>query len=266
MNDATSPASLHDLLQGRLGSVMRIPVRDSRLTCRVCLGPLSRPGLAMCWQCRRHALRAGRDGWRLADRVIALTHSVDGEQSNVDMHRYKALASDEERFTTDAWQRLSLLVAAFGLRHAVCLDAASRLPVSRVTTVPSLRGRPGPHPLAALTAHLPRAWRPAPLVPALHVPEQVRRLLDPRHFTVTDPGGVAGRHVCVFEDTWVRGGHAQSAAAALHAAGAAEVTILTIARRLAPSYAQNRAFIEDRRQDYALDHCPVSPGSCPAPD
>ncbi|MFE9536481.1 hypothetical protein [Streptomyces sp. NPDC006691] len=98
------------------------------------------------------------------------------------------------------------------------------------------------------------------------MPEQVRRLLNPRHFTVADPGGVAGRHVCVLEDTWVRGGHAQSAAAALAAAGAADVTVLTIARRLAPSYALNRAFIEGTRQDYALDHCPVSPGPCSAPD
>ncbi|MCX4680534.1 hypothetical protein OG413_35565 [Streptomyces sp. NBC_01433] len=208
---------------------------------------------------------AKREGWQLADRVVPLTYSVDGEQSNLDMHRYKALTSDEERFATDAWQRLSLLVTAFGLRHVDCLDAASRQPVSRLTTVPSLRGRPGPHPLDALTAHLPRSWRPAPLIPSLHVPDQVRRTLDPRHFTVADPGGVTGRHVCVLEDTWVRGGHAQSAAAALRAAGAVEVTILPIARRLAPSFAQNRAFIEGTQQDYALDHCPVTPGPCPAP-
>ena len=56
------------------------------------------------------------------------------------------------------------------------------------------------------------------------------RVLDPQLFYV-DSDQVSG-HVVIVEDSWVTGANAQSAAIALHQAGADYVTILSVARLL----------------------------------
>jgi hypothetical protein len=254
---------LRALIRDRLGAIMHNPVRQPYATCVVCVAPLSKPTFQTCWECKRHRTL----GWRLADRVVALTYSLEGQQSNIDMHRYKERMSDERRFASDAWQRLSLLVVGFGLWHADCLGRVSKEPVTGVVTVPSLRGRPGPHPLRGLTDYLPRSWRQFELMPTVSIDcAASRRSFDPTHFAVKNPSTVAKRHLVVFEDTWVRGGHAQSAAAALKAAGASEVTVVTIARRLSPGYGPSRRFIETQLLDgreYDVTVCPVTGGACP---
>ncbi|RCG31336.1 hypothetical protein DQ384_11530 [Sphaerisporangium album] len=70
----------------------------------------------------------------------------------------------------------------------------------------------------------------------------------------------------IFEDTWVQGGHAQSAAATVLMSGAAEVTIVTIARRVRNN--QRSPGEEALRNalptsEYTLDICPVTGRSCP---
>lgn len=182
------------------------------------------------------------------------------------MYEYKNRAPGRPT-SNDAWQRLSLLVAGFTLWHADCLDAVSLGPVSAVASVPSLRGRRGPHPLDELVAYLPRPWQPTPLR-AIRVSSdhRERRTLNPAHFKVADPAAVRRRHVVVLEDTWVTGGHAQSAAAALLLSGAAEVTVLPLARRLSATFQDNISFVADQvdgGQEYTIDICPVTGDACP---
>ncbi|WJY74064.1 hypothetical protein CCANI_01010 [Corynebacterium canis] len=55
------------------------------------------------------------------------------------------------------------------------------------------------------------------------------RTLDSTMFSCTEVSG----HVLVIEDSWVTGSNAQSAAAAVHAAGASYVTLLAVARMVA---------------------------------
>lgn len=262
MTGSGAQKELRNLIRDRLGAIMHNPIREEYVTCEVCLTPLSRVGFRICWECNQQH----RSGLPLAHRVIALTYSVDGQQSNLDMHRYKAPMSDERRFASDAWQRLSLLVVGFGLWHAACLESVCRLPITGLVTVPSLRGR-DPHPLAGLSVYLPSTWEQIELLATKRSDCAAdRRSLQPAHFSILDPAAVEGRHIVVFEDTWVRGGHAQSASAALRAAGAAEVTVLTIARRLAPSFAPTREFIDRRLhggREYDVDVCPVTGASCP---
>ncbi|MEU6716303.1 hypothetical protein ABZ897_32970 [Nonomuraea sp. NPDC046802] len=80
---------------------------------------------------------------------------------------------------------------------------------------------------------------------------------------------MVGEHIVVVEDTWVQGGHAQSAAATLLLAGAAEVTIVVIARRIRTDF--QRSFMEASLQEiltdreYSLDICPVTGGDCQWP-
>ena len=81
-----------------------------------------------------------------------------------------------------------------------------------------------------------------------------------------DPVAVAGKHIVVLEDTWVQGGHAQSAAAALLLAGALEVTIVVVARRIRTDFQRSlmeaslQRILTDR--EYSLDICPVTGGDC----
>ncbi|WP_157641159.1 hypothetical protein [Longispora albida] len=55
-----------------------------------------------------------------------------------------------------------------------------------------------------------------------------RRALHPGQFTARD--NLSGHRVILIEDTWVQGGHAQSAAHALKNAGADTVVIIAIGR------------------------------------
>src|SRR5262249_2257122 len=82
--------------------------------------------------------------------------------------------------------------------------------------VPSGRGRPGLHPLQALV----RGCLVLPWVPLLARPgaDTWGRALDPGRFSA--PHSLTGQAVLLLDDTWVSGGTAQSAAAALKRAGA----------------------------------------------
>ena len=69
------------------------------------------------------------------------------------------------------------------------------------------------------------------------------------------------------DDTWARGGHAQSAVLALRAAGAARVSVLVAARWINEDFGANATFIRglaDRDYDPAV--CPWTGSVCPPPD
>ncbi|MEO3799097.1 hypothetical protein [Nonomuraea sp. B1E8] len=182
------------------------------------------------------------------------------------MYRYKEPMPDRYRLRNPSYQRLLLLLIGFAEAHAHCLSALAPKPVTGMAVVPSLRGRVGTHPLATLGAVLPGHWEKIDLHAARDVPEAERRQLRPEHFTVPDPAAAAGQHIVVLEDTWVQGGHAQSAASALLLAGASEVTIVVIARRIRPDFgrpelkASLQRIVADR--EYSLECCPVTGDVC----
>ncbi|WP_433512673.1 hypothetical protein ACQP2T_54675 [Nonomuraea sp. CA-143628] len=78
-----------------------------------------------------------------------------GTQADRDMYRYKDPMPEAQRLRNPSFQRLLLLLIGFADAHASCLDIVSPKSVSGMAVVPSLRGRPGIHPLAALAAALP---------------------------------------------------------------------------------------------------------------
>jgi len=89
------------------------------------------------------------------------------------------------------------------------------------------------------------------------------RDLDPRHFRAAVPLP-AGAHVLLVDDTWARGGHAQSAVLALRAAGAARVSVLVAARWINEAYGGNAAFIRGLAgRDYDPAICPWTGAACP---
>ncbi|WP_433512669.1 hypothetical protein ACQP2T_54655 [Nonomuraea sp. CA-143628] len=112
----------------------------------------------------------------------------------------------------------------------------------------------------------PGHWARVELNAAREIPETQRREARSDHFIVPDPAVVAGQRIVVLEDTWVQGGHSQSAAAALLLAGASEVTVVVVARRIRPDFrsslleASLQRILTDR--EYSLDICPITGSGC----
>jgi hypothetical protein len=134
------------------------------------------------------------------------------------------------------------------------------LPVTHWAIVPSLPAKPGEHPLRSLVInHAPKQ--------EVHLTAsagtQRPRDIDPTHFTCTaqlPPGS----HVLLIDDTWVTGGHAQSAALALRNAGAAKVSILVVARWIKEDFGDNKKFINELgSHDYDPRIRPWTSGTCP---
>ena len=194
-------------------------------TCQVCLGPVH-AGFARCYQCD---LAKSEAGDLLADAVVPVGYAVKGEQLATDLRVYK---SDRDG-AADAAQRLRSMLAAFlrdqgsGLWRAAGMAAAP----SAVAVVPSGRGRPGAHPLTGIVAScvdLP-VTRLAVRLPA----QPCRRGISLGWLSV---GVLAARaDVLLVDDTWVSGGSAQSAAAALKLAGARTVALVVLGRHVDPA-------------------------------
>jgi hypothetical protein len=113
--------------------------------------------------------------------------------------------------------------------------------------VPSGQGRPGPHPLLGIVA----ACMDLPIVPlsaASGAAVRSRGLGDGvavGWLTVGDP--VAAVDVLLVDDTWVSGASAQSAAAALKAAGARRVALVVLGRHVDPADPRSAEFLRGLR-------------------
>jgi len=217
--------------------------------CRTCRGPV-RPGYARCYQCGRHRREAGG---LLADAVTPISYAVRGGPLAADLWRYKSPAAG----AAAARARLRVLLLVFLRDHGECVwrEAGMARP-DMVAVVPSGRGRPGPHPLRELTAgylSLPAAGLSVRQGAAVRGREMNIAWLRPDH-------PVRGASVLLIEDTWVSGGSAQSAAAALKLAGAARVAVVALGRHLDPADRRSgplASSLRDRRPWLAA--CAVHP-------
>ena len=253
MADPEAVARLSAILVARAGGYLRNTVRQELITCAVCATPVT--GFRLCYQCQRRRGRAG-----LADATGFLTYAVAGRQSGYVMQGYKARPPVAEHRTI-----VSLLVLLGLARHGEC--AGTSVPLTHWATVPSLPAQPGEHPLHAIVTRLAPGHEVV-LTAAEDV--EYARDLDPRHFRATAPLP-AGAHVLLVDDTWARGGHAQSAVLALRTAGAARVSVLVAARWINEAFGANAAFLNgltDRDYDPAIcpwtgDGCAASPEPAP---
>ncbi|MEV0275064.1 hypothetical protein AB0I22_01570 [Streptomyces sp. NPDC050610] len=254
--DGRAARSAEIIARTRFTDHFLAPVRAARGICAVCAGPLADGG-ALCSACAAHRRQAQELGAETADRAVFVAYSVAGSQSDWDMHRYKAASPGP---ANPSWMRTAGLAAHFGVMHRACLDAGRFGPVDAFAVVPSLGGRPTPHPLETLAAYL------LPRLPAVALSAAAgdrgdsdqRRVFQHDFFAVSDHEAVCGRHIVLVDDTWVTGSHLQSAAAALRQAGAVRVTGLILARRLRPDWGTNADFISERLvRPYDVAVCPV---------
>jgi hypothetical protein len=206
--------------------------------CRTCRGPVQ-AGFARCYQCD---LAHARCGGLLADVVAPVAYAVKGGRLAGDLWRYKSGAAG----ATEAGARLAAMLAGYLRGHddqvwrAAGMAAAPEL----VAVVPSGQGRPGPHPLLGIVA----SCVDVPVVSLSSAPGGAARrrgLGDGVGVGWPRVGGgpVAGADVLLVDDTWVSGASAQSAAAALKAAGARRVALVVIGRHVDPADPRSAQFL-----------------------
>jgi hypothetical protein len=163
--------------------------------------------------------------------------AVRGGPLAEDLRRYK---SDRALGAPEAAARLREALAAF-LRDkgdALWREAGMNAGPSAVAVVPSGQGRPGAHPLLSIV----QSCVDLPLIPLSTVPGVVHiRGVDVDWLQVT--GSAAGADVLVVDDTWVSGGSAQSASAALKLAGARRVAIVVLGRHINPAHPSSARFL-----------------------
>ena len=215
------------------------------MDCRTCRGPVQ-AGFARCYQCDlAHARCAGL----LADVVAPVAYAVKGGRLAGDLWRYKSGAAG----ATEAGARLAAMLARFLREHSdqVWRAAGMIAGPGLAAVVPSGQGRPGAHPLAGIVA----SCVDVPIVPLSTAPgatARARGLADGvAAGWLTVGGAVAGADVLLVDDTWVSGASAQSAAAALKAAGARRVALVVIGRHVDPADPRSSEFLRTLRSQSA---------------
>jgi len=199
-------------------------------------------GFARCYQCD---LAHGRFGGLLADVVVPVAYAVKGGQLAADLWRYKSGLPG----TAEAGARLTAMLSGFLREHAsrVWRSAGMVGGPGLVAVVPSGQGRLGTHPLLGIVAacvDMPVA----PLLVARGAPGRARGLGDGLAVDwLTVAGPVPGADVLLVDDTWVSGGSAQAAAAALKMAGARRVALVVLGRHVDPADPRSAEFLRALR-------------------
>jgi len=190
--------------------------------CALCRGPV-RPGFARCYQCARHDLLGPG---LLADAVVPISYAVKGTGFAASLWQYKSRPAPSVAAQTS----LLALLLAFLHDHGSCVWRQAGMPApGRLAVVPTGCGRPGPHPLLALSAPYLRL----PVTRLVIRPGEQGRDPNPNRFSAERTG--PGASVLLLEDTWVSGASAQSAAAALKRAGARHVALVVLGRHIDPA-------------------------------
>ena len=158
------------------------------------------------------------------------------------------------------WTAAATWVVWFLTRHGACAQNPAGRSVDWMwATVPSARsGRTGEHPLHLIVRQVwgtTHAEAPLALAPGA---ERQARDYAPAKFTA---GPIKpGSHVILIDDSWTTGANVQSAATALKAAGAGQVSAMVLARLLNDTWEPNRQFIASGGLRSSFD-----PSACPWP-
>ncbi len=221
--------------------------------CRVCFNLTD--GYERCYACAH--------GGRSLDAVAPISYSVAGEQLHHVLSTYKR-RSDRigRRFGVELaavlWRHLAAHEQC--VAHAVGIDA-----FSIVTTVPSGDAqRDAAHPLHAIVGELVgpvrdrhrRALRRSALPSGAH------------EFSVgkfEPTADVTGESVLVIDDTWTTGANAQSAAAALKAAGAVRVAAVVVGRYVNRDWRHNDRSLGGLARPFDWSRCALCAPSEAAP-
>jgi predicted amidophosphoribosyltransferase len=202
-------------------------------------------GYELCYACAR--------GHPMLDAMAPISYSVAREQLHHALASYKRLDGEVAR-------RLGAILAAilwrFLAEHETCLArAAATERFELVTTVPSGdRTRDERYPLRWIAGELvgPTRCRYERLLRRSEAPV-ARREFNPEKFVATR--AIDGRSVLLIDDTWTTGASAQSAAAALRAAGAKRTAVVVIGRHLNREWHENDRRLRGIAQPFDWTKC-----------
>jgi hypothetical protein len=178
--------------------------------------------------------------------MAPIGYAVRGGPLAEDLRQYK---SDRVASAEAATARLRALLATFlaGRGDSVWAAAGMAAGPTAVAVVPSGQGRLGPHPLVGIV----RSCVDLPLTRLAIAPEESHsRGVNPGWVRVGDP--VTDADVLVVDDTWVSGGSAQSAAAALKLAGARRVAVVVLGRHVNPADPRSAALLAALGTDHKV--------------
>jgi hypothetical protein len=231
------------------GNFMLGPRRGPEV-CDTCFN-LTR-GYERCYACAH--------GHASLDAMVPISYSIGGEQLHHVLASYKRLPGRvPRRFTVELAAVLWRFVAA----HEACVsNAAGTTGFGLVTTVPSSNWeRDAHHPLREIVGTLaaPTRGRFERVLVRAPTPSATRTF-DPTKYTPTRP--LDGEAVLLIDDTWTTGANAQSAAAALKAAGAATVAAVVIGRHLNREWHQNDRRLRRIPRPFDWEHCALC-APCP---
>jgi predicted amidophosphoribosyltransferase len=143
-------------------------------------------------------------------------------------------------------------------RHETCLAAAAGAGhFELVTTVPSgEREREQLHPLPQIVGRLTGPTRARYRRLLRRSPKPVAsRILDSEKYEAV--GSLQGESILLVDDTWTTGASAQSAAAALKAAGAGSVAALVIGRHVNREWGRNDQHLRALPAPFDWSVCPL---------
>ncbi len=211
------------------------------------------PGYRLCYPCRN-----GRDeyGRRLAGVVVPIALAVKRQQFAHELWHYKYDVDERVRRRLEI--RLAAVLWRFLGQHEAHIAAAVGVPrFDIVTTVPGTRPREGGHPLVhivgTLVGQTRDRYQPA-LAPGLDVSAEGRAVLTGRYRATQALAGDPA--VLLIDDTWTTGGRAQSAAIALHDAGAAQVAVVVLGRHFDRSFGSGETYYQQAKaRRFTWDSC-----------
>ncbi len=196
------------------------------------------------------------------DAMAPISYSIGGEQLHHALVGYKRYTGWPARYLTAGlaavlWRHLT--------DHEACLAQAAAVDgFDVVTTVPSSDARrDATHPLHQLVGELvtPLTPRYARLLRRTDTAVVPHRFHAERYRSGADLSGGA---VLLIDDTWTTGANAQSAAAALKAAGADRVAALVIGRYLNREWGHNDRQLRRLRRPFDWRRCALCGGAGPA--
>jgi predicted amidophosphoribosyltransferase len=220
------------------------------------LGP--RPGSGVCSVCFNFT-----DGYRRCyacthnedclDAVAPISYSPAHEQLHHVLASYKRLTGEvARRFTVE----LAAILWRWLVQHERCVaNAAGASAFELVTTVPSGDSeRDEHHPLRRMVGVLvgPTRGRHERLLRRSAV-ELETRAFSPQRYDVVRP--LRGEAVLLIDDTWTTGANAQSAVAALKAAGAGPVGAVVIGRHVNREWHENDRLLRALTSPFSWEEC-----------
>lgn len=239
-------------LSDRYANFLVHPLLSAPGVCQVCRGTASL-GYPNCRQCQQtgNALGTG-----VADAVVPVSLALKGEQYANELWRYKNAAGPQQQYFR---MGLAAVLWRFLALHEACVAAHCAVSgFDVVTTPPSTSGRED-HPLRVLVAEMVGATRDRYRDLLTPAPDAAALGRNPSRSRYTS-AALWGENVLIIDDTWTSGNHAQSASAALKAAGAGSVAVVVLGRHLNVSYGDTATLVEQARlRQFSWDMCGLRP-------